>query len=85
MGHDARFPSPRLSAGCGFRKETIAGGAAKSQTRRLRTALPASRKGEVRPFPDIRPAVEIGIPTTPLGDPRYHVVRHFAMSKIAGL
>ena len=25
LGHEERFPSPRLSAGCGFRKETIAG------------------------------------------------------------
>jgi hypothetical protein len=25
MGHEERFPPTRLSAGCGFRKETIAG------------------------------------------------------------
>ena len=25
MGHEEWFPPPRLSAGCGFRKETIAG------------------------------------------------------------
>ena len=25
MGHEERFPPPRLSACCGFRKETIAG------------------------------------------------------------
>ena len=25
MGHEERFPSPRVSAGYGFRKETIAG------------------------------------------------------------
>jgi hypothetical protein len=25
MGHEERFLPPRLSAGCGFRKETIAG------------------------------------------------------------
>jgi hypothetical protein len=25
MGHEERFPPARLSAGCGFRKETIAG------------------------------------------------------------
>jgi hypothetical protein len=25
VGHEERFPPPRLSAGCGFRKETIAG------------------------------------------------------------
>jgi hypothetical protein len=25
MGREERFPTPRLSAGCGFRKETIAG------------------------------------------------------------
>jgi hypothetical protein len=25
MGHEAQFPPPRLSAGCRFRKETIAG------------------------------------------------------------
>ena len=25
MGHEERFPPPRLSAGCAFRKETIAG------------------------------------------------------------
>jgi hypothetical protein len=25
MGHEERFPLARLSGGCGFRKETIAG------------------------------------------------------------
>jgi hypothetical protein len=25
FGHEERFPPTRLSAGCGFRKETIAG------------------------------------------------------------
>jgi len=25
LGHEERFPPTRLSAGCGFRKETIAG------------------------------------------------------------
>jgi hypothetical protein len=25
MGHEERFPPTRLSAGCGFRKETVAG------------------------------------------------------------
>jgi hypothetical protein len=25
MGHEERFPPTRLSAGCGFRKETIVG------------------------------------------------------------
>jgi len=25
MGHEERFPRPKLSAGCGFGKETIAG------------------------------------------------------------
>ena len=25
MGHEERFPPTRLNAGCGFRKETIAG------------------------------------------------------------
>jgi hypothetical protein len=25
MGHEERFPLTRLSAGCGFRKETLAG------------------------------------------------------------
>jgi hypothetical protein len=25
MGQEERFPRPRLSVGCGFRKETIAG------------------------------------------------------------
>ena len=25
MGHEEPFPPPRLSAGCGFRKETITG------------------------------------------------------------
>jgi hypothetical protein len=25
MGHEERFPPTKLSAGCGFRKETIAG------------------------------------------------------------
>jgi hypothetical protein len=25
MGHEERFPQTRMSAGCGFRKETIVG------------------------------------------------------------
>jgi hypothetical protein len=48
LGHDARFPSPRLSAGCGFRKETIAGSAAMGETRRFRTFSPLLPNGAVR-------------------------------------
>ena len=32
-GHEERFPPPRLSPGCGFRKETIAGIAANEMRR----------------------------------------------------
>ena len=38
MGHQERFPPTRLSAGCGFRKETIAG---------------MRRNGRVAPIPDL--------------------------------
>jgi hypothetical protein len=34
MGHEERFPPTRLSAGYGFRKETIAGVRHTSETRR---------------------------------------------------
>ena len=38
MGHEERFPPTRLSAGCGFRKETLAG---------------MRRKGRDAPIPDL--------------------------------
>jgi hypothetical protein len=39
MGHEERFPPTRLSAGCGFRKETIAG---------------MRRNGSLAPIPAVR-------------------------------
>jgi len=39
LGHEARFPTPRLSPGFGFRKETIAG---------------IRRHGRGAPTPDLR-------------------------------
>src|ERR1700726_5349861 len=39
LGHEERFPPTRLSAGCGFRKETIAG---------------MRRNGRDAPIPDLR-------------------------------
>ena len=45
MGHEERFPPTRLSAGCGFRKETIAG-----MRRNERAApIPALRATVVKP------------------------------------
>ena len=49
MGHEERFPPPRLSAGYGFRKETIAG------TRRN------GRDAPIRVIPE----VAIELPGTP--------------------
>jgi hypothetical protein len=49
MGHEERFPPTRLSAGCGFRKETIAG---------------MRRNGRDAPIPAIRrTAIEPPVPT----------------------
>jgi hypothetical protein len=44
LGHEERFPPTRLSAGCGFRKETLAG------TRRngRDAPIPGIRRGEAR-------------------------------------
>jgi hypothetical protein len=42
MGHEERFPPTRLSAGCGFRKETITG---------------MRRDGRDAPIPDLRETV----------------------------
>ena len=56
-GHEERFPRRRLSAGCGFRKETIAGmrrngrDAPKNEPARgrgARIAVSALRRGDAR-------------------------------------
>jgi hypothetical protein len=44
MGHEERFPPTRLSAGCAFRKETIAG---------------MRRNGRDAPIPDSRSGPEL--------------------------
>jgi hypothetical protein len=46
MGHEERFPQTRMSAGCGFRKETIVG-----MRRNGRDApLPAVRAAAIKPL-----------------------------------
>lgn len=49
VGHEEQFLTSRLSAGCGFGKETFAGGATMRRKRRLQTFPPLPRNGEVRP------------------------------------
>src|SRR5271166_4074605 len=49
LGHEARFPTPRLSAGCGFRKETIAGMRRNGRDAPIPDLPPSPRNGEVRP------------------------------------
>jgi hypothetical protein len=50
MGQEERFPPPRLNAGCGFRKETIAGSAAKGETRRAQSFV---TRGLVMHWPSV--------------------------------
>jgi hypothetical protein len=47
LGHEERFPPTRLSAGCGFRKETIAG---------------MRRNGRDAPVPAVRPRTRGAVP-----------------------
>jgi hypothetical protein len=49
MGHEERFLTSRLSAGCGFGKETFAGGATMRRKRRFRTFGRAVANGLSRP------------------------------------
>src|SRR5215831_19196189 len=58
LGHEERLPSTRLSAGYGFRKETIAGMRQNERYAPIRTFRSLPRSGEVRPFPDIQPVMK---------------------------
>jgi hypothetical protein len=67
MGHEERFPPTRLSAGCGFRKETIAGMRHNGRDAPI-PDLPdlALERGSSDPVQTFGPAYEIETPA-PLG------------------
>ncbi len=60
FGHEERFPPTRLSAGCGFRKETIAGMRRNGRDAPIPAVRRVERNGQGRthfghsPFADLR-------------------------------
>ena len=81
MGHEERFPQTRMSDGCGFRKETIAG-----MRRNGRDApkadVPAVLKSDqlsiIKPTRVVRPVLPVGKTPTELPLPSGSPARTFS-------
>ena len=73
-GQEERFPPTRLSAGCGFRKETIVGMRRNGRDAPIQTVRPSPRNGEVRPRSDLRCGHQAsGFIPSPLGPGEDHI------------